>query len=71
MRCYFMRRGHIAGVEPIPGLSSEETLVRARELFAERQEAHGYDGFEVWDLARFLFRHPMPDLADNGGDCPA
>jgi hypothetical protein len=68
MRCYFMKRGHIAGVEPIPGLSNEETLMRGRELFAEEQEARGYDGFEVWDLARFIFRRPAPNAEDKSED---
>jgi hypothetical protein len=35
MRCYFMRAGHIAGVEAIPGLPDDETAERARELFEE------------------------------------
>jgi hypothetical protein len=60
MRCYFMRSGHIAGVEAIPGLPDDEAVRRAHELFAEKQKAHAYDGFEVWDLARIVFQHPTP-----------
>jgi hypothetical protein len=69
MRCYFMRRGHIARVEAIPGLSDEETVKRAWELFVEKQKANfPYDGFEVWDLARVVFQYPAPvNEAEEGG----
>jgi hypothetical protein len=30
MRCFFMRSGHIAGVEELPGLSDEEAVAKAR-----------------------------------------
>jgi hypothetical protein len=60
MRCYFMRAGHIAGVEAIPGLPDDETIRRARELFEERRQSYAYDGFEVWDLARVVFQYPTP-----------
>jgi len=69
MRCYFMRAGHIAGVEAIPGLSDEETVKRARELFEENRQSYAYDGFEVWDLPRVVFQYPTPtdDKAREGG----
>jgi hypothetical protein len=69
MRCYFMRAGHIAGVEAIPGLPDDETIRRARELFEERRQSHAYDGFEVWDLARVVFQYPTPidDKPRDGG----
>jgi hypothetical protein len=60
MRCYFMRKGHIAGVEAIPGLPDDETIKQAWALFEEKQKSHGYDGFEVWDLARVVFQYPPP-----------
>lgn len=60
MRCYFMRKGHIAGVEILPeGLSDAEAVERAKQVFAERQEQNvRYDGFEVWDRARHIYRWP-------------
>jgi hypothetical protein len=69
MRCYFMRAGHIAGVEAIPGFPDDETVRQAHELFAELQKAHAYDGFEVWDLARMVFKYPTPidDKTREGG----
>jgi hypothetical protein len=60
MRCYFMRAGHIASVEAIPGLPDDETIPRARELFEERRQSYAYDGFEVWELARVVFQYPTP-----------
>jgi hypothetical protein len=69
MRCYFMRAGHIAGVEAISGFSDDETIRRARELFEQRRDTFAYDGFEVWDLARVVFQYPTPtdDKAREGG----
>lgn len=63
MRCYFLRKGHIAGVEVLPeGLTDTEAVERAQQLFVERQQQQTarYDGFEVWDRARHIHRWP-PD----------
>jgi hypothetical protein len=57
MRCYFLRDGHIAGIEILPrGLSDEDAIARAHILSSKR--IGPFDGFEVWDRARFVFRHP-------------
>ena len=57
MRCYFLRGGRIAGVEILPlGLSDEDAIARAHALSAKRKGP--FDGFEVWDRARFVFRRP-------------
>jgi hypothetical protein len=68
MRCYFMRGGHIASVEELWGLSDDEALAKAHELFSERK--HLFEGFELWDRTRFLFRYPPPreDEAMSDGD---
>jgi hypothetical protein len=58
MRCYFMRGGHIASVEPLPGLTDREAVEKAHALFAERKRR--FDGFEVWDMARVIIRWPEP-----------
>ena len=55
MRCYFLRGGRIAGVEILPlGLSDEHAIARAHALSSKRKGP--FDGLEVWDRARFVFR---------------
>ena len=61
MRCYFVRAGRIAGVEMLTGLSDKDAIAKAHSLFSERKTQ--FDGFEVWDQTRFLFRHPDPDAS--------
>jgi hypothetical protein len=57
MLCYFLRDGHIAGVEMLPlGLSDEDAITRAHTLSSKRKGP--FDGFEVWDRSRFVFRLP-------------
>jgi hypothetical protein len=38
MRCYFMKNGHIAAVEELPGLSDEEAVEKSREMFETRKD---------------------------------
>jgi len=53
MPCYFLRDGHVAGVEVLPlGLSDEGAIARAHVLLSKRKGP--LDGFEVWDRARFV-----------------
>jgi hypothetical protein len=63
MRCYFMRGGRIEAVEELPGLSDEEAIAKAHALFSERE--HLFEGFELWDRARVLIRHPEPAAPNN------
>ncbi len=56
MRCYFLIDGHIAGIEMLTGLSDRDAVTKARLLFSERRIP--FDGYEVWDQTRFVFRHP-------------
>jgi hypothetical protein len=63
MRCYFMRAGHIEAVEELPGLSDEGAIAKAHALFSERKQH--FEGFEVWDRARVLIRHPEPAAPNN------
>ena len=58
-RCYFVRAGRIAGVEMLTGLSDKDAVAKAQLLFSERK-TH-FDGFEVWEGARFVMRHPEAD----------
>lgn len=61
MRCYFMRNGHIAAVEELPGLSDEEAVRKGRELFEARRKQDRFDGFEVWKREEMLTQHPPPN----------
>jgi hypothetical protein len=58
MRCYFLSGGHIVSVEELTGLSDEAAVAKAHEQFAERKAV--YEGFEVWQRTRVVFRHPDP-----------
>ncbi len=62
MWCYFLCGGHIAGVEVLPlGLSDEDAIARAQTLSSKR--GGPFDGFELWDRARFVLKAP-PFLRD-------
>jgi hypothetical protein len=55
MRCYFVQSGHIADVEVLELDGSDvDAIQQARGLFRERKER--FEGFEVWDLARCVYR---------------
>ncbi|MDE2228509.1 MAG: hypothetical protein KGL11_05655 [Alphaproteobacteria bacterium] len=55
MRCYFMRGGHIGAVEVLTDSSDAAAIKQAEGLFRERSEK--FDGFEIWDRARFVHRY--------------
>lgn len=56
MRCYFMKNKHIAGVALLSKLSDKEAAEKSLGLFLDTPK-HRYDGFEIWDSARFVMRH--------------
>jgi hypothetical protein len=59
MLCYFMREGQMVSVEAIPELPDDKTMSRACEIFVDKQKAGAeYDGFEVRDQGRVVFRFP-------------
>ena len=58
MRCYFMKQGHIAGVEFMHSKTDEACIAEAREAYKLNGEPRGAEGFEVWDGPRFLYRYP-------------
>jgi hypothetical protein len=64
MRCYFMRDGHIADVEPLFGLADDEAVKTSREMFEARKIENRYDGFEVWELSRMILQH-FPNVDDS------
>ncbi|MGH6990676.1 MAG: hypothetical protein ACREE3_12330 [Stellaceae bacterium] len=63
MRCYFMRDGHIAGVELLSDVSDTAAIAEALVLFKERQDK--YVAFEIWDRARFVYRFPVDDKRND------
>jgi hypothetical protein len=64
VRCYFMRGGHIAGVELLDVKSDEEAIEKCVALFEERKSR--FEGFEVWDRARKIAEGPPPPRANDG-----
>jgi len=64
MRCYFMRKGHIAGVEFLTAGPDEALIEQAKKLFRERA-VRSFDGFEVWDGKRRLHVYPEENGEPN------
>ena len=63
MRCYFMRGGRIEAVEELAGLSDDQAIAKAHALFSERK--HKFEGFELWNRARVIIRHPEAAVSNN------
>jgi hypothetical protein len=58
MLCYFLRDGHLAGVEMLPlGLSDESAIAKAAGRLAKRNGP--FTALEVWDGARLVLRAPL------------
>jgi hypothetical protein len=57
MRCYLMRKGHIATVVVLVTGSDSALVEQGKAIFA-RQSDDAFDGFEVWDGTRRLHVHP-------------
>jgi hypothetical protein len=56
-----MQRGHIAAVELLTvGATDAEAIEEAKRAF-QAQMPSFYEGFEVWDRARFIYRFPPDD----------
>ena len=58
MRCYLMKKGHIAAVEFLTAGPDESLVEQAHAIFARRISVEPFDGFEVWDLARRVCSWP-------------
>lgn len=65
MRCFFLRRGHIAGVELLPGLGDAEAVEKCRQMYEAKKDEANYEGFEVWDQARMVIQHSPVAEADD------
>jgi hypothetical protein len=61
MRCYFMRASRIEGVELLKPAPDPDLIRQAKELFDARNSDGKYDGFEVWELNRFVYRSRQAD----------
>lgn len=58
MRCYLMKDGHIFAVEFLEEDTDSRLVEKAGEVFERRRPVANYDGFEVWDGSRFIYRWP-------------
>lgn len=56
MRCFFMKNGHISGVEYLTAKGDDALIEEAHEAFKVKGALQGADGFEIWDRARFVYR---------------
>jgi hypothetical protein len=63
MRCYFMRANRIEGVALLKPAPDADLIRQAEELFRARA-AENYDGFEVWELNRFVHRSKAADQSN-------
>ena len=54
MRCYFMRGGR-RGVTFLKSGPDDALIAEAKSAF-EQQAGQQFDGFEVWDGTRFVYR---------------
>jgi hypothetical protein len=63
MRCFFLRLGHIADVEVLSAATDAEAVEQAKALFELR--GGRYDGFEVWELGRIIYRYHRGDSDGN------
>jgi hypothetical protein len=68
MRCYFMRAGRIEGVTFLKAGPDDALIEEAQNAFAQ-QAGQQFDGFEVWDGTRFVYRSgasSTPSAAEKG-----
>jgi len=71
MRCYFMRGGRIAGVTFLKSGSDDSLIAEARSAFEQQHAGQLFDGFEVWDGTRFVYRSDVtraPGGTDDGAN---
>jgi hypothetical protein len=55
MRCYFMRGGRIQGVTFLKSGPDDALIAEAKSAIAQHA-GQQFDGFEVWDGTRFVYR---------------
>ncbi len=64
MRCYFLRDGHIAAVEVLSDVSGDDDAIKQACVLYVARLRESFDGFEVWDGARKLYRYPELEEED-------
>jgi hypothetical protein len=57
MRCYLMQKGHIVSVELLAAGPDSSLVEQAERIFAGKARMN-FDGFEIWDGARFIYTYP-------------
>jgi len=68
MRCYFMRGGHIAAVEPLDKASDDNAAMRlAAMMFIARTGE--FEKYETWDQNRVVFRFSDDPPGLTGSFC--
>ena len=58
MRCFLKKKGRIAAVEFLEAGPDESLVEQAKAHFARRTTDERFDGFEVWDRARYVYAWP-------------
>jgi hypothetical protein len=61
MRRFFIKGGHVAGVEELLGVTAAQAIEMAHKLYEARKEE--FEGFEVWDGDRAMSLFPEPQKA--------
>jgi hypothetical protein len=62
-----MRDGHIAAVELLDDVPDDDSAIdKARLLFNARTREH-FEGFEIWDRERIVFRYPKETPSKPAG----
>jgi hypothetical protein len=64
MRCYFMRGGRIEGVTFLKSGPDDALIEEARRVFSQHVRQQ-FDGFEVWDGTRFVYRSDVTSTPDG------
>ena len=67
MRCYFMQGGRIENVAFLNAGPDADLIRQAKALLPE-YAAQKYDGIEVWDGNRFVYRESTASERPNQSD---
>jgi hypothetical protein len=67
MRCYFMRNGHIASVEILEGVSDDAAAIKLGSASFLKRLRDGFEGFEIWERERMVFRYPEDETQAGPG----
>jgi hypothetical protein len=58
LRCYLMRKGHIASVEFLAAGPDSSLIEQGERIFVAAKARMNFDGFEIWDGARRVYTFP-------------